>query len=529
MRRHWKKVVVLVLVLGIGIWSFFYFRANSDIKPGVPVLDKSVETTVLLGPADDNGDIDYVAALNQKHSQGVTPKSNAVVALINAIGPELRGVPLSSRFYRELGIKRLDDNKQYYQSFDNWLKKSSLISNANPVGDPNWTRYDYCLDHYWNAKDFPKINQWVDENTNSLNWIEQSTRRPNYFVPLEHSTKRVGASLIHAEPPYIDAMRPVARLLAIRAKRELPAGNYGNWKKDVLTIYRLANALGKGPTLREFMIAIGVTDLADFEIVNATQSGKLTPDQLKDIRTEIERLQPIPFPRQGIVCKQYSGLELLQIIGRTGSLKHALESNGIDSSDCPAKLPADLNEAAKVWNHWWGKMRKTLNFKNMEDRYEAIEAFDDEFEKNLGGETESPRGISSWLVSRKTHGKNLGRFLVSRSIPSLAMWQNTWNRVHTARKMASLAISLEIYRQKTGKYPSNLNQLVPDIIPALPVDYYRNKPFGYHLQKTGYLLYSYGADGIDHGGEKFRRGIGSDLLMENYQPKTFEQFQKENK
>jgi hypothetical protein len=66
-----------------------------------------------------------------------------------------------------------------------------------------------------------------------------------------------------------------------------------------------------------------------------------------------------------------------------------------------------------------------------------------------------------------------------------------------------LMLAIEIHRARTGKLPASLADLVPGILPALPVDPWNPDGFVYRpdaSQRTGYVLYSKGADGVDNGG-----------------------------
>ncbi|NUQ67541.1 MAG: hypothetical protein HUU18_04580 [Phycisphaerales bacterium] len=66
-----------------------------------------------------------------------------------------------------------------------------------------------------------------------------------------------------------------------------------------------------------------------------------------------------------------------------------------------------------------------------------------------------------------------------------------------------LMLAIEIHRARTGVLPAALADLVPGILPALPVDPWNPDGFVYRpdaSQRAGYTLYSKGADGVDNGG-----------------------------
>lgn len=87
----------------------------------------------------------------------------------------------------------------------------------------------------------------------------------------------------------------------------------------------------------------------------------------------------------------------------------------------------------------------------------------------------------------------------------------------TERDGMRVLVALERHRIRTGKYPADLNTLVPTELPALPIDRFTGKTFIYRTlekgqdrlalahpriaRERGYLLYSPGHDGKDNNAE----------------------------
>ena len=94
------------------------------------------------------------------------------------------------------------------------------------------------------------------------------------------------------------------------------------------------------------------------------------------------------------------------------------------------------------------------------------------------------------------------RTLFSQSLVSV---QNLLHRVMAAEVMRSMgitALALKRYQLRNGHYPSELAQLVPDFVPAVPRDPADGQPLRYRLNSDGtFLLYSIGDDGKDDGGD----------------------------
>ena len=63
-------------------------------------------------------------------------------------------------------------------------------------------------------------------------------------------------------------------------------------------------------------------------------------------------------------------------------------------------------------------------------------------------------------------------------------------------------IELERHRAATGSYPETLEKLPLTDLKELPVDPFSGRPFVYHKEGDGYVLYSVGPNGRDDGGKR---------------------------
>jgi hypothetical protein len=84
-------------------------------------------------------------------------------------------------------------------------------------------------------------------------------------------------------------------------------------------------------------------------------------------------------------------------------------------------------------------------------------------------------------------------------------------RVEAARQMTVTAIALKRYQLKHGNYPPNLDSLVPEFVPTVPLDPVDGKPLRYQPKADGtFLLYSIGENGVDDGGDPaLEKGVES--------------------
>jgi hypothetical protein len=72
-------------------------------------------------------------------------------------------------------------------------------------------------------------------------------------------------------------------------------------------------------------------------------------------------------------------------------------------------------------------------------------------------------------------------------------------------------LACKIYKGRTGRYPENLEALVPEILPEIPVDPFTGKPLVYRIAEGQLLIYSLGSNQKDDGG---RTSAMTKMVME---------------
>src|SRR5262245_13501250 len=90
----------------------------ADSKPA-PKFPVGKETTYVTGPLDEDGYIDYEAALNDRLGKGVSPDKNANVLLWKALGPTPEGGRrMPAEFFKRLGIDEPPRGGAYFIGLD---------------------------------------------------------------------------------------------------------------------------------------------------------------------------------------------------------------------------------------------------------------------------------------------------------------------------------------------------------------------------------------------------------------------------
>lgn len=82
-------------------------------------------------------------------------------------------------------------------------------------------------------------------------------------------------------------------------------------------------------------------------------------------------------------------------------------------------------------------------------------------------------------------------------------------------RLVTAELALRCYRCDQGRAPGRLDELVPKYLERVPQDAFRNAPLVYRPQGTNWLLYSVGADGVDHGGKATNGVISGDIFLDS--------------
>jgi hypothetical protein len=91
--------------------------------------------------------------------------------------------------------------------------------------------------------------------------------------------------------------------------------------------------------------------------------------------------------------------------------------------------------------------------------------------------------------------------MLSESVVNLSDTLNKVLIAETTRQMTIAAIALQRFKLAHGQYPTQLSELVPGYVTAVPLDPVDGQSLRYRFQPDGkFLLYSVGENGVDDGG-----------------------------
>jgi hypothetical protein len=302
----------------------FTAAATGDATNPSVLFTVSPQTTAILEPIRPDGSVDYVAALNQRFSQGVTPENNGYVLWLRVMGTN--GLPQSVR------------------------KQTLAMCGAEELNatDIGWTGYSreprigQGALHLWKAEDDPAYVAYLNSQENILDFATQAAAKPRWWSPYVSST----GSLMMVLLPQLNPMRNVSNTLCDRALLRARQGDFDGFLSDVMTVKWLSRRTS-GSFIVCDLVAIGIDILADRTIAAAAGAGIFSTDQCAKLAKALDGLEPLRPLWRSVDTERLTALEWSESIA-TGNLQR-LSEGGADS-DRWQKMFKEVDRDSVDWN-----------------------------------------------------------------------------------------------------------------------------------------------------------------------------------
>ena len=479
----------------------------------------SRETTHYLGPLDDEGYVDYVAAINHHFGKNIEPDENAFAGILTRLDPTVFNFTHLAQLYGTLGIKPEADAAKKFVMFDKFAELHDL-SRAEFE-----QQFDAALRSLWSAEQYPHVAAWLEHNKQALGEISDALKRRRYFSPIVLTSGQ--SLLMAADFQHFGPMRVLARTYMLRADLHFNAGDFSSAVADYVSLRMLAFHLSNEPSQMGSLIGISVFSLADEMLIRWIESAKLdtaTIDLLVHHRQNLPPLKPI---RESML----DGFELNLALDAVTKL-HAGEigmAELMTSEVIGDRSPEYLEKLNGFYRRLFENEHFNLNLalniivRQMEaypqiqdnetyeaylERLERAEALVQDHQRIPDEMTEvflrylhnHEAGDTRELTETLTH--NVSGIL----LPAVGPAQKSYAKLRIRHNLVDTALRVEKYRAVNHSYPAKLEDLVPEYAERVPMDMADGKPLRYRLLPAGFLLYSVGANLTDEGGE----GAGPD-------------------
>ena len=502
-------------------------KPSEGIAAPRPAVTFSKATTYISGPLRKDGYPDYLAAIDARYREGVTPANNSAVLYLRAVGPG--SIPVKERqdYFARLGIDPLPEKGEYFLDLDKHLLRSEERQRTPTNDDLKKVRrhFDEALKRPWSAEEFPQIAAWLGANERPLAILVEASQLPRRYDPLVRGEQdAVFAALL----PALGRSRRVTEALVIRSMLRLHEGRVQDAWQDLLACHRLARLAGQGMFLTDANAGIALDQIAcDADRVLLEHATGLAREQWATMLKDFDRLPPLPKMADKLgYAERLSHLDFLCLgpskglgsLDRLLSQVVTLDANGqgrqfvswwVSSSfvkclmDAAAGAAVDWDEVLREANARHDRFVAACRLPSHAERLRAAQRLTAEayrHQATLKGTTSASFMIlGGWpgsLTERADH--IFGAF----GPPIEGVVEND-DLANTRFRLIRLAFASAVYRAEHGSYPAKLTELVPKYVTQMPVDVFCDSDLRYHRTGDGgYLLYSVGVNGKDDGGRR---------------------------
>jgi hypothetical protein len=274
--------------------------------------------------------------------------------------------------------------------------------------------------------------------------------------------------------PPLSGLRYAVRVKALDAEWHLLQGETDRFVDDIEVIQKLATLVADDTSFAAMIHGMIIEDLGVRTIERGLSLTELAPGRLEQLDSILRQMHPperIRWALQGELAYWVAALETF----RKGQDPPAVVQTPVRVSLVPGLRGFLAADGAF----------------GIEQYRRLIEVSD-----NPVAALEVAREIDRWIASRPLYA------FMSRSLfPVMTRMFQYDTSSELLVECARVAMATERYRLDHGGFPTALDELVPDYIEAVPVDFFDAKPLKYRIDDDGVVIYSVNWNGVDDGGD----------------------------
>jgi hypothetical protein len=323
----------------------------------------------------------------------------------------------------------------------------------------------------------------VSRNQEAFEYFSKASHKPKYQNPVLADPKNINPNIVF---PSLNSWRRMAQFSSIRTSYLSKQG------KDKEAIHEALNSVYIGQKMQEsqvsflgYLVAISIKETGLENMQRAITSSNLSTEELKKYAKDMNQFYK---NEDGftIIFKGEYYMQSLIIDALVNGNTEILESYTEEQSQ-------DISQRLK--NNYYFKPNKTKAIFAEYARKNIKNA--NEFCNNIQNIDIQMLASSSYLELYLTEN-SIGKILhdvIATSLSSVNIKKCEEDSLVSATQVL---IAIKAYQNDNGDYPDSLEQLVPDYLSSVPLDYFDGSSLRY--SKEDKILYSIGEDLKDDGG-----------------------------
>jgi len=449
-----------------------------------PALEISPATTWITEPIAADGLPDYFRAAMDLGPPGIPPEENAAAAVWEVIPSKTSS------------DGAIDHSPARLSAADQRPDSERLVMPPPPPDGMKAEEVEPILEACsrapWRAADQPWLARWLEENAAALDAITAGARREGWCPPRTLPADRPTTARFRPTPPLLmsltlpveGALRSFSKVLLDRSMLRLGEGDSPGAWHDIDTLLHYGDKIADTPgPLISRMVAMDLFSRAAHATRIVILDGQLDDVLLADMQRSLR--SAIEWAPLAECVGTFERLSFLDAI--TSMFADRNEPVSWFSLGPLRILAVDPTVPLADSNRYLDAMVNAANQPTQDARRRASREIEDELEARRN----APRGSRQWfqpwheVVSEGVSRKTLGLLL-----PGLKYSLDSDDRARAGLVLADCAAAIERHRLATGEAPASLADLVPALLPEVPLDPFTDAPIGYRVEPGRWTLWS---------------------------------------
>jgi hypothetical protein len=408
-----------------------------------------------------------------------------------------------------------DKAMAFFQAITQVSRGPTLSSNLVKVMQPvafgramvAWAQPE-ILDYRGKTNTWGELAEELEKNAAAVDGLRASLNGPGFDFNLYYSAGF--ATLL----PHLAKAKQAAQIFSMATALALHRKQLDLAQTNLLSLLSLSKALHQDRFIISELVEMSIAQIAAVTTWEALQASGWTDAQLDELQEawlSLDFLEPAKdcfvFERAMTVDSlgdfRDSPPKLLAIMGMSGSSSPGGAGNLAEEIFGGTFRSGLLG----LWKNYWSYDDELRFLQITQVHLEALRQSNCSWQassaligqrlKALGIEAPSDSGEDNFL---ELQGHDL-RGIFSKAALSRESWVRKTLATSTVKGIVATAIALKRHQMRHGSYPASLENLVPSLLPRLPIDFMDGQTLRYKAESSGgYKLYSVGADLMDGGG-----------------------------
>jgi len=287
--------------------------------------------------------------------------------------------------------------------------------------------------------------------------------------------------------PHLASLKGISQTLRLRAVARLAADQKQGAFEDVKLGLRFADILKSEPLLISQLVRIASLQLAMQPLWEGAVRHEWSETQLVEFQQILAKMDFLASYGVAIRTERAFGNATIDEL-RTGKISFS------SLGDVGDGMPGGANGVSRFIPAGWYRLNQlTLNRLFQGRGLPVIDAEKHRVHTDLANRIDEAPDLK---------GAGMFNIFARLMFPAVGKSASKFAHAQASVDLALTACALERYRLKHGKYPSNLDPLVPEFIERIPVDVITGELPKYRLEADGrFVLYSVGWNQLDEDGQ----------------------------